>query len=69
MVRNANWGVIATISPQFKSPFGIVQSFADGPGPKDKASGTPYFYIAKMSTLYLVGDVIIHHYFAFLHDL
>jgi len=53
MVRNAQWGVIATISPDFMSPFGIVQSFADGPGPKDKSSGTPYFYIAKMSTLYL----------------
>lgn len=51
LAHTADWGVVSMMSAQFKdTPFGIVQSFADGP--VSKGSGVPYFYISDISTVY-----------------
>lgn len=53
MVRNADWGVISANSAIYDQAFGTVVSFADG-ADATKGSGTPYFYIAEMSTTWKV---------------
>ena len=52
MVRNADWGVISASSGIYHQAFGTVVSFADGP--IGGSTGTPYFYIAEMSTTWKV---------------
>ena len=52
MVRNADWGVISASSGIYHQAFGTVVSFADGP--VGESTGTPYFYIAEMSTTWKV---------------
>jgi len=48
MVRNADWGIISASSAIYHQAFGTLVSFADGP--VGGSTGTPYFYIAEMST-------------------
>ncbi|XP_013414183.2 protein CREG1-like [Lingula anatina] len=47
----ADWGVLSGISERdHVTPFGVLQSFADGP--LNKSTGRPFFYISDMSTVY-----------------
>jgi len=48
MIRNGDWGTLATSSRIYEQPFGDLVSFADGPVESNK--GTPYFFISSMST-------------------
>ena len=50
VVHYADWSVISAISPEYKMPFGTLQSYADGP--LDNSTGIPFFYIAKVSDTY-----------------
>ena len=44
----ADWGIVSAMSPEFgHQPFGTLQSFADGL--IENSTGTPYFYIARIS--------------------
>lgn len=48
LIHYADWGVVSALSPDYGYvPFGIVQSFADGP--LNASTGIPYFYIASIS--------------------
>ena len=57
MVRNADYGIISASSARYHQAFGTLVSFADGP--VGGSTGTPYFYIAEMSTTWAVGIHIL----------